>query len=71
MTQVEKVAKYIDEYGSITALDAMRDLGVMRLASRIADLKNRGYAVVSEIVAVKNRYGERTYIARYRWEEQA
>lgn len=71
MTQVEKVAKYIDEYGSITALDAMRDLGVMRLASRIADLKNLGYAVVSEIVAVKNRYGERTYIARYRWEEQA
>lgn len=71
MTQCERVKNYIDEFGSITALDAMRDLGVMRLASRISDLKDRGYAIISETVPVKNRYGEQTYIARYRWEGQA
>ena len=70
MTQCERVKNYIDEFGSITALDAMRDLGVMRLASRISDLKDRGYAIASETVPVKNRYGEWTYIARYRWEGQ-
>ena len=38
MTQCEKIVKYIEEFGYITAWEAMKDLGVMRLASRIYDL---------------------------------
>lgn len=33
MTQCEKILKYIDENGSITPLDALREFGCMRLAS--------------------------------------
>lgn len=64
-TQTQRVLDYIDEFGSITQLDALRELGVMRLASRISDLKRQGVPIVSEIEAVKNRYGENCYIKRY------
>ena len=65
MTQSEMVIDYIREFGSITQLDALRDLGVMRLASRISDLKKDGYLIDSKPEAVLNRYGEKCYIKRY------
>lgn len=65
-TQAQRVLDYIDEFGSITQLDALKDLGVMRLASRISDLRKQGYPITSEMEAVKNRYGESCYIKRYR-----
>ena len=65
LTQTEQVLEYIREFGSITQLDALRDLGVMRLASRISDLKKNGYMIESKPEAVLNRYGEKCYIKRY------
>ena len=59
------ILSYINEFGSITALEALQDLGVMRLASRISDMKSRGYPIVSKNEAVKNRYGKTCYIKRY------
>ena len=50
-------------------MDAFKDLGVMRLASRISDLKKMGYPITSKVEAVKNRYGENCYIKRYSMEE--
>lgn len=64
-TQNQRILDYIAEFGSITQLEALRDLGVMRLASRISDLKKRGYPIVSKQVAVKNRFEETCYIKRY------
>jgi hypothetical protein len=64
-TQSQRVLDYIDEFGSITQIDALRDLGVMRLASRISDLKKQGYPITSDVEAVKNRFGESCYIKRY------
>lgn len=64
-TQAERVLDYISEYGSITQLEALRDLGVMRLASRISDLKKQGYPITSEVETVKNRFNENCYIKRY------
>ena len=64
-TQAERVLDYIEQFGSITQLEALQDLGVMRLASRISDLKKLGYPITSDVVAVKNRFGENCYIKRY------
>ena len=69
MTQKERVINYIRDYGSITPLDAMRDLGIMRLAARVHDLRADGYRIASDMVGVENRWGEKTMIARYRLEE--
>ena len=64
-TQNERVLKYMNDFGSITQLDALRDIGVMRLASRISDLRSLGYPIVSTSEIVKNRYGEKSHIKRY------
>lgn len=65
VTQAQRVLEYIDEFGSITQLEAIRDLGVMRLASRVSDLKRSGIPIQSEWEPVKNRYGEISNIKRY------
>lgn len=67
--QVERVIGYIDENGSITAMQAMNDLGVMRLAAVIFDAKRDGYEIEREMVGVTNRYGEKCSIAKYRMVE--
>ena len=64
-TQAERVLDYIEQFGSITQLEALQDLGVMRLASRISDLKKLGYPITSDVESVKNRFGENCYIKRY------
>lgn len=66
MTQCEKILQYIENEGSITPLDAMREFGCMRLASRITDLKRRGYPITRQMETAKNRAGEPVRYARYR-----
>lgn len=64
-TQAQRVLDYMDTFGSITQLEALNDLGVMRLASRISDLRKQGYPIESKVEAVKNRFGENCYVKRY------
>ena len=65
MTQCDRVLKYLHDFGSITSLEAMRDCGIMHLASRISDLRKRGYDILSVPENGKNRYGEQTCYSRY------
>jgi len=65
MTQCERILEYFDEFGSITQLEAIRDLGCMRLASRISDLRQEGYLIERKMENGKNRFGETTSYARY------
>lgn len=64
MTQCEKVLEFIKTHGSITARQAYH-MGIMRLASRISDLRRAGYKIKTEDVKVKNRDGSSSYIAKY------
>jgi hypothetical protein len=63
--QNELILDYMREFGSITPLEAMRDLGVYRLAARISDMRALGCPIVSEWVAVQNRYGKKTKVKKY------
>lgn len=65
MTQNEKVLRYLRDKGTITPLEAYREFGIMRLASRIADLKKKGYPIERTMIAVENRYGEKVSFAEY------
>ena len=69
MTQEEKILAYMERHGSITPLEAMNELGVMRLGARIFDLKESGIEIITETVTGKNRDGERVRYARYRLEK--
>ena len=65
VSQCERIVQYIEENGSITQLDALREFGCMRLASRISDLKRQGIPVRRTMETSKNRYGESICYARY------
>ena len=65
ISQCERILDYIADNGSITQLDAMREFGCMRLASRISDLKRQGIPVKRTMETSKNRYGEPISYARY------
>ena len=64
-TQCDRILDYIAEFGSITQLEAFRDLGVQRLASRMTELKSKGYSITYKWETVKNRYDENARIKRY------
>lgn len=66
MTQCERIIDYIKFHGSITQAEASKYLAVGRLAARIADLKARGTKITTETIKVKNRFGDKTEVARYR-----
>lgn len=70
MTQGEKIMQYIEQYGSITQLDVLREFGCMRLASRVNDLRRDGIKIKTEMVKAKNRFGEPISFARYSLEEE-
>ena len=65
MTQCEQVIRHMEESGSITSLEAMQEYGIMRLASRITDLKKEGIPIHRDMVSQKNRYGETVTFAQY------
>lgn len=65
MSQNGRIIDYLTRHGSITQLDAMKDLGIMRLGARVFDLKERGYNIQTVMVEDLNRFGEPTRYARY------
>ena len=68
MTQCDRVLKYMQDFGTITPVQAMQDLGCMRLGARIWDLRAAGHNITRRMVSSKNRYGEATTFAEYKLE---
>lgn len=65
MTQCEMILQHMEEHGTITSWEAMQEYGIMRLASRITDIKKAGIPIKREMVSQKNRYGDTVTFARY------
>lgn len=70
MSQNQRVAKYIKDFGSISPLEAMADLGVLRLSARIYDLRHKYNMLIKMTIETgRNRYGDTVRYARYSLEE--
>ena len=70
-TQTDRVLRHLREVGPLTAWEAMRDYGIMRLAARMWDLKQDGHTIEVETVHGENRFGEPVTFARYTLVEAA
>ena len=68
-TQINRILAYLDENKKITQIQALNDLGIMRLASRMSDLKQMGYPISKKMITVYNRYGEECRVAEYSLKE--
>ena len=71
MTQREAIVEYITEFGSITPMQAFRDLGITKLATRISEMRKDGMSFKIETVHDKNRYGKSVSYAKYSFWEGA
>ena len=71
MTQTERILRHLEDHGSIDQLTALREYGIMRLASRIADLKKMGYPIAKVMEKSTNKNGETVHYAVYVMEETA
>lgn len=69
-TQCDRIIRHLRDYGSITSIEAITEYGILRLASRINDLKRKGHNIVSETAVGKNRYGEKVHYSIYRLIEE-
>ena len=65
MSQCEMILHYMRDNGSITAWEAMKEIGCMRLGSRICDLRRAGHKITTNSETRKNRWGVQTTYARY------
>lgn len=70
MNQTERILRHLQTFGAITSLEAIQDYGILRLASRISDLRKEGLPIRKEMVSGRNRYGEATSFARYSLESR-
>ena len=65
MTQRELILDYIEENGSITPLEALREFGCMRLAAVICKLREMGYIIHTEYETKKGKTGRTVRFAKY------
>lgn len=63
--QRDRVLKYMQDFESITAAQAMADLGVYSLSSRISELKKLGFCIKKSWKKAHNRYGEEVRFKEY------
>ena len=68
-THCEQIVDYMESFGSINPMQALEDLGCMRLASRISDLRRQGYPIISKRINYKTRLGEYKHFHEYRIKE--
>ena len=64
-TTQSRVFEYMNEFGSITSLQAFVDLGESRLSARVWELKAHGIKIDSEMIEVENRFHEKRHVKRY------
>lgn len=70
MTHKALILRHLNDYGSITAWEAVKDYGIMRLGARVWDLRHAGWPITTTMEVSVNRYGMPVRYARYSLEVQ-
>lgn len=65
MTQGERIISYLKTFKTITPMDAIHQLGITKLATRISELKKEGYKFHDVWVTTTNRFGDEVRYKAY------
>lgn len=68
--QIGAVLKHLQDFGSITSMQAIQTYGATRLSSIIYDLRKAGYQIETDIQQGKTRFGTSTQYAIYRLKKE-
>ena len=63
--QTTEVQYHLQQYGSITSWEAIKEYGITRLSAIIFSLRGKGIAIKSEPMKIKNRFGRTILVAKY------
>jgi hypothetical protein len=66
LTQKQKILRHLQEVGAITPVQAFFDYSIMRLATRIFELKEDGYDIETIMLKSENKFGEPVRYAQYK-----
>ena len=61
----QRVLAYMSEHGSITGQQAINDLGMTELRSRISEIMRAGFPIRKDWQNSKNKFGETVSFVRY------
>ena len=64
-TQNKLLLRHLQQFGSITSMEAYELYGITRLSGRIYDLRQMGYAIKGVTESSVNRYGKKVKYRRY------
>lgn len=65
-TQGQRIIQYMKDFGSITRVEAMSELGIANLPAVIDILRHRkGYNIETLEIESLNRYGQKITYAKY------
>lgn len=64
-TQRDAILWHLQNYGSITSWQAIKNYGVTRLAAIVSELKKRGHNIDSEKMVQRNRFNHKVTFSKY------
>ena len=65
ITQENRILEHLQQCGSITSWEAIKEFGATRLSAIIFNLKEKGYLFNEEWVTATNRYGDSVSFKKY------
>lgn len=64
-TQHEFIIWHLLTQGSISSMEAFDGFGCTKLATRISEMKDMGFAFIQKMESAPNRYGHEVHFMRY------
>jgi len=65
-SQKQRILNYLERGYTLTRLDSWEALGVLECPARICELKQDGHDIKTERMTIKNKFGEKVSIAKWR-----
>ena len=63
--QVSRAISYMREHGSLTSLEALKELGILSFPKRICEIKLKGFGIRTTWEEGVDRYGKKFRVKRY------
>lgn len=63
LSQSERILDYLKSGRTLTRLNSWEKLGILEAPARICELRKAGHPILTEMVEIKNNWGEKVRIA--------
>lgn len=64
-SQAQRLLAYLKSGNTLMRLDAWSELGILEAPARITELRAQGHKIKTEMITVKNRFGQSVKVARW------